>query len=361
MDLAHLVKSSWRNRLAEAVGICVLFGALAPCGAILAAGQPGAFLRAPVGASGFALGGANSVSPDYLSLWWNPAALASIKSRQLTIGTGYRTLGRTDGVAAWEFRVPPRVSIGLSLLYRGDPFLDNLYDEQEYKLDRGSYTTITTKVGASYLINRRLSAGASLSIFYQRLPVGYNGSQLIYSGGMSDLSIGGVDLGVRYGATEKLTLGIVVKNLGAGVKMRTAGSQFYDIEINEKFPPIFIVGSELKSTLAKKPFIWSCDLVGYPLTGEFKKAEKPEVVINNGFEWQGFDKLFIRAGIRDLAFTSDIVNDSRAYQAGFSLAITGGCRIDLSGALKGLAVNYAVATSKIWRGLEQQLDCVYLF
>jgi hypothetical protein len=293
MDPVLSAKSLWPNRAAKgallaALVATVLFSGTATADGI--AGTAGAYLRAPVGATAFGMGGANTAAPDYLCQWWNPAALADIKTKQLTIGTGYRVFGRTDGYAGWEFRVPPRVAVGLSLLYRGDPALNDLYDEQEYRLDNGSFTTLTAKVGFSYMINRKISAGANISMFYLRMPVGYQGKTLIYSGGLSDIAIGGFDLGVRYKATQKWTFALVVRNLGAGAKVRTASDYLYDIEIDNSFPPVIAIGSELATTLRQKPFFWSCDLVGYPLNPDFSRADRPQAVLNNGFEWRGWDK-----------------------------------------------------------------------
>jgi hypothetical protein len=251
--------------------------------------------------------------------------------------------------------------MGISLLYRGDPFLKNLYDEQEYKLEDGSYTTLTTKLGFSYLISRQLSAGANISMFYQRLPVGYSGSSLIYSGGVSDLSIGGFDLGLRYKPRANLVLGAVIKNLAAGVKVRTSSDYQYNIEINDQFTPSLTVGSELTTSLRAKTFIWSSDVTGYLVDGNFARLAHPQVAWNNGFEWHGWDMLHLRAGVRDLTFNGDMLHNRTRYLNGFTFAVSGGCLLDLSSVVKGLNVNYAMATNKAWHGVEQQLECVYAF
>jgi hypothetical protein len=364
MDPVHSVKSLWQNRAAKKALLAALMATILFAGAVTAggmAGTAGAYLRVPVGATAFGMGGANSAEPTYLCQWWNPAALADLKIKQLTIGTGYRAFGRADGFAGWEFRVPPRVAMGFTLLYRGDPFLNNLYDEQEYRLDNGSFTTLTAKVGFSYMINRKMSAGANISMFYLRMPVGYDGKKLIYSGGVSDIAIGGFDLALRYKPTPTLAFALVVKNLGAGAKVRTASDYMYDIEIENNFPPVIVIGSHWATTLRDKPFLWSCDLVGYPLNADFSPADRPQVVLNNGFEWRGWEKFWLRAGLGDIAFTSDLANDNQRYRNTFSLSVTAGCHIDLSSKLKGLGLNYGLATNKVWRGMEQQLDCTYLF
>ncbi|MBD3392968.1 MAG: hypothetical protein GF418_12755 [Chitinivibrionales bacterium] len=321
-------------------------------------GQPGAYLRAPVGADACARGGANTAAPRHLFSWWNPSMLVSDKERRLTLGGAYRSLGRTEGICGWEFRVPPRVGMGLSVLYRGDPFLNRLYDEDENELERGAYSTLTFKIGLAYLVTRVLYLGGNVSAFYQSLPVGYRGEKLRNE---SSIDMGGFDFGARLQTADNISFGLVVKNLGAGITLNTVGDWDYDVPLETKFLPSLTLGSQVKGSLRDKPFIWSCDLAGYLLNGDFEKLEHPVAVLNNGFEWQNWDTFHIRAGIRDIDLNGDMVSARSRYRDAFSFAVTAGFLLDLSSIVKGLSLNYAFSTDKVWAGVENQLDFLLVF
>lgn len=371
-----MAKSSLQNRAADKrtpvfLFLYVLLAAdIAFCGL---GGLSGAYLRSPVGGTAFAMGGAATASPSNLCSWWNPASLSLLKSKTLILGTGYRTLGRTDGFVAWEQRVPPRVGLGLSMLYRGDPFLKNLYDEQEYRLEDGSYTTLSFKIGLSYIISRKVSAGLNLGVYYQRLPASYEDGSLIYS---SSTAMGGFDLAVRYEPLKNLAFGLVIKNLSLSfarkngrLQWKTIGSDWeiklqregLNITVEENFPPTITLGSEFRTSLLGKPFIWDCDLAAYLFEGNFEPIGRVQAVINNGFEWQRWEIFFIRAGLREIVLNSRMFNDRHVYRDQFNLAVTAGFYLDLSSALKGLKLNYGISTSRLWTGVEQQLDFIYTF
>ena len=114
----------------------------------------GAHLRAPVGATGLSIGGAQTASPEYLCAWWNPAAIVTVRQKRLTLGTGYRPMGRAEGYLGFDFLVPPRVGVEFSVLYRGMPKIEGLVDDQEYPLDDCAYETFSFKIGLSYLLRK---------------------------------------------------------------------------------------------------------------------------------------------------------------------------------------------------------------
>lgn len=357
----HLVKLLSREiKLAALVSIILVLLFMAhPVSALGLGRYGGGYLRAPVGATAFALGGAQTASPQYLCSWWNPALLATLKQKKLTLGLGYRPMGRTDGYLAFEFPVPTRVGMGLSVLYRGIPFIKGLVDEQEYPLDDCAYETFSFKIGCSYLIKRNLSAGFNISILYQSLPTDFeDDGNIIYS---SVTEIGGIDLGVRFAPTKKLSYGLVWNNILAEFQWEFT-AEFSPI-YQDTLPATITLGQELKTSLLDKPFIWTCDIVGYFLNSRFRPLERNHIVINNGVEWQKWEMLFIRAGIRDITLNSDLVRDGGNYKEFFSLAVSAGFFLDLSKALKGkdLKLNYGVSTEKRWAGLEQQLDFVFSF
>lgn len=323
-------------------------------------GMPGAYLRSPAGADAYARGGAQTADPDYFAAWWNPAKLVVLKERKLTLGGGIRSLGRTDGLVGWEFRIPPRAALGLALLYRGDPFLDNLRDADEDLLEEGSYTTLTAKVGLAYIVTRKLSAGLSIGTYYQRLPTSYElrTGELVYS---SATGIGGLDLAVRYEPLDQWVFAFAVRGIIAGMDWEIAGPSDLNAHVEDRFPPTFTLASEYTGSLAGKPLIWSCDLVAHLLDGKWKKLEHPELVIHNGFEWRRWETFWIRAGLRDLAINGELLEEGGEFLRRNGFAVTTGFGLDLSKQVDGLALNWAFATDKVWAGVETQLDVVLSF
>jgi hypothetical protein len=339
--------------------LCVLL--LACAGTVFSrsnGGSAGAWLKAPVGAEAAAMGGTNGADAGYLFSWGNPALLVKNRESRLTLGGSYKSLGRTEGLLACEFRVPPRVGMGISVLYRGNPVLDNLYDVDGSALENGSFSTLTLKVGLAYQIKRRLSLGGNVSVFYMNMPVDYSGTELINE---QAVDMGGFDFGARFEATDKMSFGLIVKNLGAGITIDTKSDYALDVPLELVFPPVATAASRIIYSLCKKPFIWRCDLNGYLIDGKFKAIDHPYAMLNNGVEWQYSPKFYVRAGIKDLRIDGDIVGNTGRYGDTFTMAVSTGFFIDLSSVVKGLSLNYALSTDKIWAGVENVCDFRYVF
>lgn len=338
---------------------CVLLLAQGRSDAQGTAGTSGAYLRPPMGAAATAMGGACTASPDYYASWWNPAVLANLRDSRLAAGTGMRWLGTSmDGYGSFEFRVPPRVGMGFLVLYRGSPSLGTLYDLDERPLPSVSYTTMTIKASGSYYLNRRVSVGGSVNVLYQSLPLPLYGA----GGGIhytSATSIGGLDLAAVYRPTDALTFGAVLKNVLTSMEW-----QMGDLapSVIDKPVPSFTVGSRYSAVLAGKPLFWNADFTGYIFDGDWNRLDLAEAFFSTGAEWRRWDNFYVRAGIGDLPVNSLIFHDGEHYAREFGFRFTAGFSYDLSEKVrKGLWVNYAAATDKVWAGLDQQLDVTLSF
>lgn len=326
----------------------------------LVGGESGAYLRAPTGATAFAMGGAGTATPDYLCAWWNPAILSTYKNPRAALGMGIRSMGRTEGFGSFAFRIPPRVGMGMSLLYRGDPFLTGLRDRDENEVERGAYTTLTLKIGLSYVVSRRLSVGGTIGIFYQNMPTSIAPDLSLHHSSVT--KPGGFDLGLRYKLRDDWTVALVGRNLGVSMEweVRSAASSL-NVTIQDKPLPSFVAASRLERSLMDKPFVWTCDAVGYIFDGEWKRLPRAEAFLHNGFEWRRWETFRIRAGIGDLALSTKMFSDSKDYFDNFAFRLTAGFGVDLTKVREGLRLNYAVATDKVWAGIDQILDVTYAF
>jgi hypothetical protein len=352
--------------------LCAVLGLHAQTG-----GQAGAYLRAPVGAQATAMGGSRSALPEYFSAWWNPSQLSFNDKKILSLGTGLYSLGRTEAFASFDFKVPPRVGLGIGALYRGDPFIDNLYSYSETKLPSASFTSLTVKGAFSYLITRQWSAGLSLGFFYQRLPTGYSEinteagtiASLYYS---EATAVSGFSFGTQYKVTDSLTLAFVVRDINplqmltgapAGIAMdwQLFTQDNYNPTVTDMVLPVFVFASAYHGGFFEKPLLWTLDINAYVLDGTFTKLDYMEARVFTGFELRQWPTFCIRAGLGDITLNRDIASDWHFYSQNFLFRLTAGFGWDLAKVRKGLTLNYALTTDKVWAGIDQKLDVVYKF
>ncbi len=326
-------------------------------------GESGAYLRAPVGATAFALGGANTASPVYLASWWNPAMLATYRSRTAAVGIGVRSLGRMESFGSFSFRIPPRVGMGVSLLYRGDPFIDEFYDERGEPIDAdgGAYTTLTLKAGLSYLFNRKWSAGLGLGIFYQSLPTDVSESGMVDNSSVT--GIGGFCLALRYEPTDRLALALAIRNLGLSMDwdIQSDDYGYYSTRAADEPPPEIALGCRFEGKLLRKPFIWTSDVIGYVFDGAWERLPHAEVVLHNGFEWQTWEVFYIRLGLGDLSLNSNLLYATPEYFETFTARVTAGFSWHMRQLREGLWLNYGIGSDKAGALFDQALDITMTF
>jgi hypothetical protein len=295
--------------------------------------------------------------------WYNPAQLPFLRERRASFGGGYRSLGRAESWASYDFRIPPRVGMGVSFVYRGDPSIDGLYDGyysggevvEERKLESAAWTAFSAKIGIGYLAARRLAFGGSVSVNYQRLPTAPTPSGT--TGSSSATSIGAVDIAAVYRATPNLTLSASIKNLlSRNAWQYNSYDEFSDgaITIDEVVPPVFVLSSSHKTTLLERELIWGADAAIFLIDGEGNYLGAPEAVIAAGATWKFTEAIALRAGIADMELSNETAES-------FSPRITFGFSYSLPTLRKGAAFNYAIMTDRIWAGVDQQLDVTVSF
>jgi hypothetical protein len=356
-----LEKSLWRkaragNGLQCLFLLLLLTGAgLTPAYAGGIGGEPGAYLRPPIGAVAVGLAGAYTARADCYAAWWNPGILGFLREKRVGAGIGLRSLGRADGYGAFDFPIPPRVGMGLLALYRGDPSLDNLYGTDERLLPAAAYTTMTFKGAVSYYVNRKMSAGACISGMYQSLPT-LGGDQGITN--VSATGIGAIDLALDYRMSNTWNFALVVKNLG--VDMEWQMGDYAPIVSDRPLPSITFAASH-QTTIRGKAFIWSIDCRGYGVDGEWKKLDTPELNVSAGAEWRRWDNFYVRGGIGDISLYRDLYSDPDRYGNEAAFQVAAGFSYDLAKVRKGMWVNYGVATDKVWAGIDHHLDVTFAF
>jgi len=346
----------------------VLVGAASVCASSYIGGRADAVLRPAAGADAQAMGNANTAAPTYLMSLWNPSAVGmlEVKERHVALGGGLRALGRTEGVGSLEFRIPPRVGLGLSMLYRGDPKIE-IYDDMENPAGSASYTTLHAKLALAYRFTRQLSIGAALGMLYQTMPAAYiysvnsDGQYKTRTEPSWAFSIGGIDLGATLQLRDNLKLALVFQNFNvtADWQFSTGSGGGLDRAGSWALNPVTVLASSYEGRLAGKPLIWNCDLKSYLLTGSFKPIDHVSATLNNGVEWRRWDTFFVRAGLSDLTFEGTMLRDRPRYLDDFTLGLSAGFSADLSRVARGLRFNYGIALSKALAGVDQQMSLVY--
>jgi len=321
-------------------------------------GESGSYLRGAAGATALAMGGANSAYPQYLASWWNPAVIAMYKERHASTGIGLRSLGRTSGSGSFAFRIPPRVGLGLDVLYRGDPFIGTLYDEDDKEMGSPAYTTLTGKIGLSYMVTRSVNAGIGINILYQSLPDAFIDGALHYT---TTSAIGAFDLAVTYELSKNLRFAAILKYIGAEMQWDFGSDHSLGRTVQDKPLPALHVGSRYETAVLQRPFIWTSDIVGYFFDGDWKRLIYPEAAWNNGAEWRYWETFYVRAGIGDVVVNRNLAKDFDEYAREFSMRISAGLSYNLSRLHENVWLNYGIATDKVWAGVDQQLDLTITF
>ena len=331
------------------------------------AGLPGAVFRMPAGAFATGAGGAVSADPEYMLSWYNPSKLPLLRDRRAALGAGVRSLGRTEGWASYDFRVPPRVGMGLSLVYRGDPFVNNLYDGyyqggevvEEFALKGAAWTAASMKIGAGYLVSRKLTLGGSVAVNYQSLPTTPDTARKIHNTTVT--SIGALDVAVSYKMTQSLTLSASVKNLLSRNSWQIETGDAFAAAVEEVVPPVFGLASSHKTALLERELIWGADAAIYLIDGEGEYLGHPEMVLAAGARWKFTDAITLMAGLADVELSGGIIRKDSGYWDGFSPRVALGFSYGLSKWMQGAAFNYALTTDRIWVGVDQQFDITISF
>jgi len=314
------------------------------------------------------MGGAALAEPEQMISWYNPARLPLLRDRRASLGAGVRSLGRTEGWASYDFRVPPRMGMGVSFVYRGDPFINDLYDGYyddkgnlgfENNLGGASMTAVSLNIGAGYIVSRKIAVGGSVAVNHQSLPAAFFHSSIENS---SITSIGGLDIMASYRASPALTLAGGVKNLMRrnSWHFNSYNNDFSPI-VDETVPPVFVLASSRKTSLFERELVWNVDAQSYFFDGEGKYLGHPEMVIATGARWKFSEELYLRAGIGELDISGGINRSTREYWETFSPRIALGFSYNVKKFKQGAFFNYAVTTDRVWAGVDQQFDLTVSF
>jgi long-subunit fatty acid transport protein len=333
------------------------------------AGLPDAIFRLPAGAWASGMGGAVAADPEYMLAWYNPSQLAFLRNSRASLGTGIRSLGRTEAWASYDFRVPPRFGMGLAFVYRGDPFLDDLYDGyysggdvvEEYPLNSATWSAVSLKIGAGYLVSRRFTLGGSIAMNYQSLPTFPNPDGSLHNSSVT--SFGALDIAATYRMKPNLMFSAGIKNLLLSRNSWNIYTGSFAPALDETIPPVLTLSSSHKLKISERDFVWNAEAAIYMFDGDgfYSYIGRPEMVVAAGVSYRFIDNLVLKAGIADLELNGDIYRDFESYRDGFSPRVAIGFSYHLLRIRHGLFLNYSITTDRIWAGGDQQIDVTVKF
>ncbi|MCP4632116.1 MAG: UPF0164 family protein [candidate division Zixibacteria bacterium] len=244
-------------------------------------GYAGSFLDWGAGSRAIALGKTfTAIADDGTAIYWNPAGLNNIKSKQIT--AMHAVVFEDRKVNYVSFTYPAnKLTLSASWLRFG---VNDLQERSSSGQLTGHFSDSENAfvVGAGYPIllrlNMNLSIGASLKYFYHSL----------YDRHANGI---GFDLGslVTYkpeGLFHNICLGFVVQNLGAKLKWNTESNH------TDRIPVSLRLGSVVQ--LNAIPLKYALDI---------DKKEERDIRIHTGMEYE-WNILAIRVGINDDEFTA---------------------------------------------------------
>ncbi|MFH1352027.1 MAG: PorV/PorQ family protein [bacterium] len=232
------------------------------------------YLRMGVGARAMGMGGAfTGLSDDVSASYYNPAGVAALDNNELSLMTGVLSNDRSFNWLA--FGIPlGNAGLALSLISSGVDGIPGWQDKTTFSgdFDYGNMAALVSYAGK---FADGVQAGVNLKYFKSTLQ---DNSATGY----------GADVGLLFSATEKLSAGIVLQDLGSSVKWNTSNNT------REKVPEVARIG--LTYRLAEDKLKLCVDTS--------KVSGRDSLRQNVGAEFAITQSLAARAGLDDGNFTA---------------------------------------------------------
>ena len=248
-------------------------------------GYAGSFLRVGTTARSLAMGGGLTADLDNgFPAYYNPAAIAFLPKRHVSVFHHFLQLDRYLVSAAFSSALPPSGGIGVGILNAG---VKGIQGRNQAGHETGTFSTEEYAVYFSFAnqLFQNISFGVNVKLFYQVLPV--DGRQV--SKGT------GVDLAVLMRRSRKFQLGLVIQDWNAGYAWNTSevfdekGSSYQD-----EFP------TQVRLGFAYHPGLF--DVYGdytFFSAGENTTASR----IRAGGEYRPMERVSVRAGMNNFSPT----------------------------------------------------------
>ena len=239
------------------------------------AGTPGAFSRLGFGGRGMGMANAlTSVIDGDISSYYNPAVTPFLTDRVAALSYGLLSLDRSLNTLSYSQAIKPTAGFSVGIINAGVSKIDGRDNDG---FQTGDLFTSENQFSFAFAnrMSRFISLGIAFKIYYYRLYENISSTDL------------GIDVGGIARLSENLTLGVVLKDLGAKYKWDT--SNLYGDQGNtttEPFPLLRRVGLSYAFN----------DNVGL-VSVDFENSNQNTNIIRVGGELVLSDYFTVRAGL----------------------------------------------------------------
>lgn len=270
---------------------------------------PGEFMRMGAGAKAMGMGNAyTAVEGDIYSSYFNPAGLAAMKGRALSLSINYLSMDRKLMYLAYGSRIGPDADFALSWIQSGTD------DIQGRDLNGNPTGSLSDSRNAF-----TLSFSKNLNKY---LSIGLNSKFSLWKLGGEDAKSFGFDLGVIARPVKNLTLSFVSRDIKSRYTWKSGywgekigGSDGQPLEKTDKFPVYYTLGAAYK-TLGEKLLI----------STTLESVQDNPLGLNAGISYDVYDRLAVRGGIYN--YTSSDELGSGSMTLGFTIQLTGSASFD---------------------------------
>ncbi|MFQ6674737.1 MAG: PorV/PorQ family protein [Fidelibacterota bacterium] len=176
-------------------------------------GQAGAFLRLGSTARSIAVGGGlTGAVEEGFAAYHNPAAVAFLEKRHLSVFHHFLPLDRYLVSASFSSSLPPTGGVGVAVVSAGVEDIEGR-DGSGHRTGTFSTEDYALYFSFSNRILESVSVGVNVKLIYQIIPL---------EGRQASRGVG-VDIGVMVRRFEKLDLGLVIEDLNTAYVWNTSG------------------------------------------------------------------------------------------------------------------------------------------
>ncbi len=265
---------------------------------------PGEFLRMGAGARAMGMGNAYSaVEGDIYSAYFNPAGLAAMESRQLSVSWRYLNMDRRFVNVMYGSRIGPDADFAFSWIQAGTDGITgrdlngNITHQLEDKRNAVSLTFSKT-------VNEMVSFGLNTKLVLWKLD-------------SEDARTFGFDLGAIVRPVEKLAVSFVIRDIKSRFRWESqrwkktiSGSDSQPLQKDDSFPIYYTFGVAYRAYM---------DRLLFSLTLE--NVEDNPAGLNLGASYVLHDRITLRTGYYNYTSSDEIDTGSPTF--GLTLNVTG--------------------------------------
>jgi hypothetical protein len=237
-------------------------------------GTPGAFTRMGFGARGMGMGNAMvAVRVGDVNGFYNPAVILFQQERTVSMSYGFLSLDRSHNALFYTQTIDSNAAVSLGVLNAGVSDIDGR-DTDGFPTE--TYSTSENMFSLSFSLKiRKIVLGLNTKIYYYKLFKELSSSTM------------GIDLGLLYPLTDRLTIAAAYRDINSKYKWETSDlyGQFGN-STTENFPARKIAG--ISYAFPEHSGIVSV---------EFEQTIRSTSIVRIGAEYYPIENLTIRAGI----------------------------------------------------------------